>query len=113
MGSAKKKNENIIEGRTRSGIVFCIDKRIKEDARALMYMRKLRRFKEGESEAAEAVDALYDFLELLFGSGDGLRIFCNEVAEKHDGFATASALMTELNEILEACNLKNSSSSQK
>lgn len=113
MASAKKKNENIIEGRTRSGIVFCIDRRIKEDARALMYMRKLRKFKHGEAEAEDAVDALYDFLELIFGSGDGLRIFCNEVAAKHDGFATAQALMTELNEILEACELKNSSSSQK
>ena len=50
---------------------------------------------------------MYSLLELMFGSGDGLMTFMNEVAFKHDGVADTEALMQELNELFDACKLKN------
>ena len=107
--SAKKKiqNENIIEGQTKSGVKFKIDKRITEDARIMYYIRNLRKYKDEKDKSTEAIDAMYSLLELMFGSGDGLMVFMNEVAFKHDGVADTEALMQELNEIFDACKLKN------
>lgn len=108
--AAKKKeiivNENIIEGQTKSGIKFKIDKRITEDARTMFYIRNLRKYKEDKEHAEEAIDAVYALLELMFGSS-GLMTFMDAVAATHDGVAKPEILMQELNEIFEACNLKN------
>lgn len=112
-------NENIIEGQTKSGIRFKIDKRVKEDTRTLFYMRKLRKYKAADLEdekkaekAEDALDALYALLELIFGGEEGFMIFMNEVAAHHNGLAAPAVMMEELNDIMEACELKNSSSSQ-
>lgn len=105
-------NENIIEGKTRSGIQFKVDRRIKEDARTLFYIRKLRKYKaetDKTTEKAEAaIDAVYSLLEVIFGTEEGLMIFMNEVAARHDGLAAPAVLIDELNDIIEACDLKNS-----
>lgn len=105
-------NENIIEGQTRSGIQFKVDRRIKEDARTLFYIRKLRKYKaetDKTTEKAEAaIDAVYSLLEVIFGTEEGLMLFMNEVAAHHDGLAAPAVLIDELNDIIEACDLKNS-----
>lgn len=105
-------NENIIEGKTRSGIQFKVDRRIKEDARTLFYIRKLRKYKtetDKDTEKAEAaIDAVYSLLEVIFGTEEGLMLFMNEVAARHDGVAATAVLVDELNDIMEACDLKNS-----
>lgn len=104
---SKTKNENIIKGQTKSGIKFTIDKRITEDYRVMFYIRDLRKYKETKDKPEEALDAMYSLLELMFGNKDQLMIFMNEVASKHNGVADPSSLMQELNELFEACNLKN------
>ncbi len=107
---SKTKNENIIKGQTKSGIKFTIDKRITEDSRVMFYIRNLRKYKETKikpEEAEDALDAMYSLLELIFGNKDQLMIFMNEVAARHNGVADASSMMQELNELFEACNLKN------
>lgn len=111
MASSKKnnENENIVKGRTKSGIKFQIDKRITEDNRAMYFVRNMRKYKDSEDteEKLKVTDAVYSLLELIFGSGDGLMIFMNEVALKHNGVADSVSLMKELTDIFEACNLKN------
>ena len=103
-------NEYIVAGETKSGIKFQIDKRIKDDARTLLYIRNMRKYKdmsaspENEEKATEAV---FSILELIFGSGDGLMTFMNEVAYHHDGVADVNALLLELTEIFDLIDLKN------
>lgn len=109
MSKKKTENENIIKGQTKSGIKFQIDKRITEDNRAMYFVRNMRKYKDDEDEDSKAkvTDAVYSLLELVFGSGDGLMVFMNEVAHRHDGVADSVSLMQELSEIFEACGLKN------
>lgn len=103
---AKKSiNENIVQGKTSSGIQFTLDKRIKDDARLLFW---LSRIQNDELSVMERNKALFSLLELIFGSGEGLNVFLNEVAAKHDGIADITSLMNELNDMFEALAIKNS-----
>ena len=102
-----KINENIIEGQTQTGIKFRIDKRIKEDNRTMYFIRNMRKFKDDPEKQEQVLDAVYSLLELIFGSGDGLLIFLNETAVRHDGVADSTSLIAELSDIFEACGLKN------
>lgn len=101
------KNPNIVKGQTRSGIKFQIDKRISEDSRTMYFVRNMRKYKDDKEKAEEAIDSVYSLLELVFGSGDGLVVFMNEVAARHNGVADTKSLMEELTDIFEACDLKN------
>lgn len=105
-------NTNIVSGETRTGIKFKIDKRVTEDNRTMYYIRTMRKYKDSTDDQSKVVDAVYSLLEVIFGSGDGLITFMNEVAYHHDGVADSPALMEELNDIFEVIGLKNSSSSQ-
>ena len=102
---AKSKNENIVTGKTSSGIKFTLDKRVKDDARLLFW---LSRIQNEDLEVMERNKALFALLELIFGSGEGLNVFLNEVAAKHDGIADITSLMNELNDMFEALAIKNS-----
>lgn len=106
---AKSKNENLITGKTQSGIQFSINKKIKEDARLLYLLSKIQN---NNLEPMERNSALFNLFELIFGSGEGVNAFLNEVAAKHDGVADITSLMTELNDMFDALALKNSSASQ-
>ena len=97
-------NENIVKGKTSSGIQFTLDKRIKDDARLLFWLSRIQR---DDLEVMERNNALFSLLELIFGSGDGLNTFLNEVANKHDGVADITSLMNELNDMFEALAIKN------
>ena len=101
----KSTNENIVKGKTKSGIQFTLDKRIKDDARLLFW---LSRIQNEELEVMDRNQALFSLLELIFGSGAGLGTFLNEVAAKHDGIADITSLMEELNDMFEALAIKNS-----
>ena len=100
----KSTNENIVKGQTSSGIQFTLDKRIKDDTRVLFW---LSRIQNDSLEVMERNQALFSLLELIFGSGDGLNTFLNEVAAKHDGIADITSLMNELNDMFEALAIKN------
>lgn len=101
----KSTNENIVTGKTSSGIQFTLNKRIKDDARLLFW---LSRIQDESLDVMERNKALFSLLGLIFGSDDGLNVFLNEVAAKHDGVADITSLMTELNEMFEALAIKNS-----
>lgn len=107
-----KTNSTIVTGQTKSGIKFAIDKRITDDSRTMYYIRQMRKYRNDDDNKLKASDAVYDLLELIFGSGEGLQLFMNEVAAHHDGVADGESLFAELNDIFEAAGLKNSSSSQ-
>ena len=97
--------DNLLRGITRSGIEFTIDKRIKDDARAMRYMtmmqnKSLDTFKQSE--------ALFSLLELMFGAQEGLTIFMNEVAAHHNGVADVRSLIEELSDMFASIKLKNS-----
>lgn len=102
-------NENIVSGKTKTGIKFKVDKRIADDSRTLFYIRQMRKYRNSENneDKLKASDAVYDLLELIFGSGEGLAIFMNEVAAHHDGVADGKSLMAELSDIFEAAGIKN------
>jgi hypothetical protein len=99
------KNDNIVTGKTKSGIKFQLDKRISDDARLLLYLTKMQ---DESLDLSSKSQALFSLLELIFGSGEGLKIFMNEVAAKHNGIADVKSLIAELTDMLEALNLKNS-----
>lgn len=105
-------NENLLTGETRSGLKFNIDKRVKDDSRVMFYIRNMRKYKDSTEDQDKAIDAVYSLLEVIFGSGDGLEAFLNEVAFRHNGIADPASLMDELSDIFEVVGLKNSSSSQ-
>ena len=107
MDENKGTPDYIIEGATKSGISFVLDKRIKEDARFLHCLVKLQNKSIGKSVQ---VKYLYTMLELMFGE-DGLMVFENEIAKHHGGVCGTKEFMQELNDIYEALDLKNSSSS--
>lgn len=100
-------NEQFIEGQTRSGIKFKIDKRITEDNRTMYFIRNMRKYKDNKEKQDMVTDSLYSLFELMFGSGEGFLTFMNEVAARHDGVADSATLIDELTDIFEACNLKN------
>ncbi len=101
----KSTNENIVTGKTSSGIQFTLDKRIKDDARLLFW---LSRIQDESLDVMARNKALFSLLGLIFGSDEGLNTFLNEVAAKHEGVADISSLMDELNEMFEALAIKNS-----
>lgn len=101
----KSTNENIVTGKTSSGIQFTLDKRIKDDARILFW---LSRIQDESLDVMARNKALFSLLGLIFGSDEGLNTFLNEVAAKHEGVADISSLMDELNEMFEALAIKNS-----
>jgi hypothetical protein len=100
-----KKNENIVTGKTKSGIKFSIDRRVKDDVRLLYWLSKVQ---DENTDATTRNDALFALLELIFGSDGGLYTFMNEVASKHDGVADGESLIAELSDMFEVLQVKNS-----
>ena len=94
----------MVEGKTKSGIAFTLDERIKDDARLMHLLVKLQQTKDQPLEMGKSMNQL---LALIFGSDDGTYAFMNEVADKHDGVCSASVMLEELNEMLDAIKAKN------
>ena len=100
----------MVRGKTKSGIKFQIDERIKDDTRFLYYLNKLSK----PSDDIEKQNAsLMGLIELIFGSDEGVIGFMNAVAAAHDGVCDGHIMFMELSEILEKVKAKNSLPSPK
>lgn len=95
----------IVKGITRSGLKFQIDKRIKDDVRAMRYLTMMQ---DKRLDVFGKSQSLFSLLELMFGTQESLNIFLDEVAALHNGVADVPNLIEELTDIFEAVKLKNS-----
>ena len=100
----------MVKGKTKSGIKFQMDERIKDDARFLYYMTKSQ---DEEADMNERSKAVMGVLKLIFGNDEGVINFMNAVASVNDGVCNVKVMLSELSEMLDAVNAKNSSSSHK
>ncbi len=100
----------MVKGKTKSGIKFQIDERIKNDARFLYYLNKLGK---PSDDIQEVNSSLMGMIELIFGKDEGVISFMNEVANVHDGVCNVETMFAELKEILDKVNAKNSLPSPK
>ena len=100
----------MVKGKTKSGIKFQLDERIKDDARFLYYMAKAQ---DDEADLAEKSKAIVGILKLIFGDDDGVIGFMNTVASVNNGICNTEAMLSELSEMFDALNAKNLSSSHK
>ena len=94
----------MVEGKTKSGIKFKIDERIKDDARFLYYLAKAQ---EKDIDMGEQSKAVMGVLELVFGNGEGVINFMNAVASTNGGVCTIDVMLSELTEIFDAIKAKN------
>ena len=94
----------IIKGTTKSGIQYQLDSRIKDDARLLFLLTRAQ----SVDDPMEAGKAIMDLLALIFGSQDNVLIFMNDVADKHKGVCQTKDLITEIQQMFEGLNAKNS-----
>lgn len=95
----------MVKGKTKSGIKFQLDERIKDDARFLYYLAKAQ---DDEADMGEQSKAIMGILKLIFGSDDGVLNFMNAVAACNDGICNVETLLAELKEMFDALNVKNS-----
>lgn len=100
----------MVKGKTKSGIKFQMDERIKDDARFLYYLAKAQ---DAELDMSEKSKAIMGILNLVFGSDEGVIGFMNAVASVNDGVCGVDVMLSELTEMFDAIKAKNSSSSHK
>jgi len=93
----------MIKSKTKSGIKFQINEKIKDDTRLFQYVTEMQ-----SDDTQTQTQALFDMLGLMFGGRQGVIAFQNEVANRHEGVCTTELLIAELSEVLEALNLKKS-----
>lgn len=94
----------IVKGTTKSGIKYQLDSRIVKDARLVLYLTAAQ----DTEDPMKASKALMDLLSFIFGSQEGVMAFMNEVANKHKGTCLPKDLITEINDMFEGLNVKNS-----
>lgn len=94
----------IIKGKTKSGIKFQLDSRIKDDVRLLFLMSRAQ----NTEDPITAGKAIMDILSLIFGTEDNVLTFMNEVARTHKGTCQTKDLIAELREMLDSLDAKNS-----
>ena len=100
----------MVKGKTKSGIKFQMDERVKDDARFLYYLTKAQ---DDESDMSEKSKAMMGMLKLIFGSDEGVISFMDAVASVNNGVCNVESMLSELTEMFDALNAKNSSSSHK
>lgn len=100
----------MVKGKTKSGIKFQLDERIKDDARFLYYLTKAQ---DDDSDLGEKSKAITGILKLIFGSDEGVIGFMNTVASVNDGICNVEVMLSELTEMFDALDAKNSSASHK
>ena len=94
----------MIKGKTKSGIKFQMDERIKDDARFLYY---LTRAQDDSVSLEEKGMAVMGVMKLIFGTDEGVIQFMNAVAAVNDGVCNVEKMLSELGEMFEALNAKN------
>lgn len=95
----------MVKGKTKSGIKFEMDERIKDDARVLYYLTALQK---PDVEPMEASKGVFDLLGLIFGSQENVLAFMNAVAETNDGVCDTGVMLKELTDMFEVMNAKKS-----
>ena len=94
----------MVKGKTKSGIKFQIDERIKDDARFLYYLAKAQ---DKETDLSEQSNAVVGVLKLVFGTDEGVIQFMNAVAAVNNGVCEVKTMLDELTEMFDAINAKN------
>lgn len=94
----------MVKGKTKSGIKFQIDERIKDDARFLYY---LARAQDEEADVTDQSKAIMGILKLIFGTDEGVINFMDAVAAVNGGVCNVKTMLAELTEMFEAINAKN------
>lgn len=109
----------MIEGKTKSGIAFKIDERIREDWRfqkkltkLISLRKKISQDAESSESASDDLAAIYNVIsemeELVFGGPEGAEAFENVVAQTYGGICSADIFQKEFLEIISATkDLKN------
>lgn len=95
----------MIKGKTKSGIKFQMDERIKDDARFLYYLAKAQ---DENADMGEKSKAIVGILRLVFGTDEGVIAFMDTVASKNKGVCNVDTMLSELTEMFDAINAKNS-----
>ena len=98
----------MVKGKTKSGIKFTLDERIKDDARFLYYLTKAQ---DDSIEFEEKSRAIMSILKLIFGTDEGVITFMDAVASVNEGVCDVKIMLSELTEMFEALDAKNLSSS--
>lgn len=95
----------MIEGKTKSGIEFSIDEAVLDDPRLLRRIQKFGKIK--DEEPLKAINEVMEFLELIFGTGENLDTFMNEIAAHNGGKCSTKIFVKELNDIIKHLKIKN------
>lgn len=93
----------MVKGKTKSGISFELDERIKDDARLMFLLVKIQ----DTTDLMETGRSMNKLLALIFGDDNSAYTFMEEVASKHDGACGQEIMLTELTEMLDAIKAKN------
>ena len=92
----------MINGKTKDGFNFKIDKRILDDWRLLKYIAMSE-----SSDSSEQIKGASNLVSLLLG--DQEQALMEHLQKKHDGFVPASAVTDAITDILTSVNeIKNS-----
>lgn len=94
----------MVKGKTKSGIKFQINERIKDDARFLYYLTKAQ---DDDGDINEKSKAVMGILKLVFGTDEGVIQFMDAVASVHEGVCDVKVMLAELTEMFDAINAKN------
>ena len=94
----------MVKGKTKSGISFELDERIKDDSRLLLLLTRIQQKKDDAIEVGKAMNELFD---LIFGSFEETYAFMNEVASKNEGICSTEILLAEITEMFNAIQAKN------
>ena len=94
----------MVKGKTKSGIKFQMDERIKDDARFLYYLSKAQ---DDNGSLEDKSRAIMGILKLIFGSDEKVLQFMDAVAAVNDGVCNVEKMLSELTEMFDALNAKN------
>lgn len=94
----------MVKGKTKSGIKFQLDERIKDDARFLYYLAQAQN---SEADIGERSQAVMGLLKLIFGTDAGVITFMDAVASVNDGVCNVERMLSELTEMFDVLNAKN------
>ena len=99
----------MVKGKTKSGIQFQLDERIKDDTRFLFFLTMM---KSDNIDVVEKGKHVINMLKLIFGTEEGVLQFMDAVAAVNDGVCDTTTMLSELTDMFDALDAKNLSSSQ-
>lgn len=94
----------MVKGKTKSGIKFQMDERIKDDARFLYYLTKAQ---DESGSLEDKSKAVMGIMKLIFGTDEHVIQFMDAVAAVNDGVCNVATMLSELTEMFDALNAKN------